>query len=79
MSSIFHAAPKPLRDGAGRARVLYLRRHGWCLCGQPLASKCSCLDCLVRNREAARRRTRAKRMRDCLSRRLEAERRNDKL
>jgi len=79
MSSIFHAAPKPLRVGAARARVLYLRRHGLCGCGGKLASKCACLDCLVRNREAARRRTRAKRMRDCLSRRLEAQRRNEKL
>ena len=72
--------PRPAKAGsAARSRRLYLRRHGLCGCGAPLASRCNCLDCLVRNREAARRRTRAKRQRDCLSRRLEAQRRNEKL
>ena len=57
-----------------RQRVLYLRKHGLCICGGKLASKCHCLTCLVRNREAARLRTRAKQRRQCLSRRLERER-----
>ena len=59
---------------AARARALYLRHHWLCECGAPLASRCRCLGCLVRNREAARRRAKAKRKRDCLSRRLEAAR-----
>lgn len=54
--------------------MLYLRRHGLCVCGAKLASKAHCLDCLVRNREAARRRAKAHRRRECLSRRLERER-----
>ena len=57
-----------------RCRVLLLRKRGLCECGARLVSKARCLDCLVRQREAARRRERAKQKRECLSRKLERKR-----
>ncbi len=69
---VFHSGVRPTKAGLARSRLLWLRRCGWCGCGQRLASKAHCLDCLVRNREASRRRSRAEEQRNCLSRRLEA-------
>ena len=68
----FHGGVRPLRVQQARARLLWLRRNGWCGCGEPLASKCSCLGCLVKHREESRRRRKAQRIKDCLSRRLQA-------